>query len=282
MEMEKEISVGGRKIVYFEEGSGFPFLIIHGWALDPISYFFPFQKMLAGQGYRVILLTLPGFEKGESLSVCKTAKDYVDFILNFADELCIGKFSLIGHSMGGAIAIKLAAWHPERVQALILFSPGIMPFSEKHIWKHILFLMGFAGYMTVVKLTTFNVLLIFRLLKRLLLFFSGTKSGNTLKKIDCLITHWREYHYFFFKKGKITFAVFKNVVASGETADCLSKITSPALMVWGTKDFVYFLSRNFIKGITNHKVHIVAGVGHNIYQDNPEKAIELITDFIKQ
>jgi esterase len=59
-----------------------------------------------------------------------TAEDYVADALAVADALELGRFVLVGHSMGGSHAIVLAARHAERVQALVIVDVGPAVLAE--------------------------------------------------------------------------------------------------------------------------------------------------------
>lgn len=59
-----------------------------------------------------------------------TAEHYVADALGVADALDLGRFVLVGHSMGGSHAIVLAARHPERVHALVIVDVGPTVLAE--------------------------------------------------------------------------------------------------------------------------------------------------------
>ncbi|MEU4744690.1 alpha/beta hydrolase [Actinosynnema sp. NPDC023658] len=108
-------------------------IALHGWfgsaaAWQPItpyldgtrfSYFFPEYR---GYGARK---DVPGAH-----SIAEAAAD----VLALADELGLGAFSLVGHSMGGSVMQRVLADAPSRVRALVGISPvpaGGVPFDEQ-------------------------------------------------------------------------------------------------------------------------------------------------------
>jgi pimeloyl-ACP methyl ester carboxylesterase len=74
--------------------------------------------------YRIIALDLPGFgfstREAEDMSIA----GQVAYLRAFLDTLGIEKAILVGHSMGGAIAMAFVTEHAERVKALVLVSPA--------------------------------------------------------------------------------------------------------------------------------------------------------------
>ena len=76
-------------------------------------------------GFRVILPDLPGYGFSSKPENEIYSLDYFNTkIIQLLDALRIQSFSLIGNSLGGALALGLALSHPERVEKLILMAPG--------------------------------------------------------------------------------------------------------------------------------------------------------------
>ena len=80
------------------------------------------------QDFRVISFDLPGFGRSSRGNLPYTPENYVAFVRHLAVEQAWPKpFFLVGHSMGGAIALRYAARHPHDVAALVLVDvPGIL------------------------------------------------------------------------------------------------------------------------------------------------------------
>jgi pyruvate dehydrogenase E2 component (dihydrolipoamide acetyltransferase) len=115
--------VGGRKISYAGAGTdGEVILLIHGYGGDRNSWLF-LQEPLAAR-YRVYALDLPGH--GTS------AKDVGDgsigtlagAVTGVLDALGADRAHLVGHSMGGAVALAVAASAPGRIASLTLIAPS--------------------------------------------------------------------------------------------------------------------------------------------------------------
>lgn len=115
------------KIYYEVAGSGEPVLLLHGWAND-VETLRPLMGMVKEMGFRVYSVDLPGFGLSDTPEGPWGVDEYVNFVLKLLDELALDRVSIIGHSFGGRIAIKLAANDPIRINKLILVdSAGIKP-----------------------------------------------------------------------------------------------------------------------------------------------------------
>jgi pyruvate dehydrogenase E2 component (dihydrolipoamide acetyltransferase) len=115
--------VGGRKISYAGAGQeGDVVLLVHGYGGDRNSWLF-LQEPLAAR-YQVYALDLPGHgtsakDVGEgSLSVL------ADAVTGVLDALGAERAHLVGHSMGGAVALAAAARDPARIASLTLIAPS--------------------------------------------------------------------------------------------------------------------------------------------------------------
>ena len=103
-------------------GDGVPVLLLHGFGADLNSWMFT-QPALA-EGRRTFALDLPG-HGGSSKDVgAGDAARFTDAVEAALAALEIERVHLVGHSMGGAVAVSLAARRPERVATLTLIAPA--------------------------------------------------------------------------------------------------------------------------------------------------------------
>ena len=114
--------VGGRKISYAGAGQdGDVILLVHGYGGDRNSWLF-LQEPLAAR-HRVYALDLPGHGTSAK-DVGGGALDVLaDAVTGVLDAVGAGRAHLVGHSMGGAVALAVAARHPGRVASLTLIAP---------------------------------------------------------------------------------------------------------------------------------------------------------------
>ena len=111
--------INGLKINYRIIGEGKPFLILHGWGSQSAKW----QKvgeLLTSKGLKVIIPDLPGFGESEKPKTVWNLDDYCNFVREFIDFLNLDKFYLLGHSFGGALAVKCSLRFPEKIDKLFL------------------------------------------------------------------------------------------------------------------------------------------------------------------
>ena len=78
------------------------------------------QVEAIGEHNSAVALDLPGHGRSAGVEGLRTVTDYADFVAAFLDALKIKSAVILGHSMGGAIAMDLALRHSARVDALII------------------------------------------------------------------------------------------------------------------------------------------------------------------
>lgn len=117
------VEVGGRKICYAGAGSsGDVVLLVHGYGGDRNSWLF-LQEPLAAR-YRVYALDLPGHGTS-SKDVGDGSVDLLaDAVFGVLDAVGASRAHLVGHSLGGAVVLAVAARVPGRVASLTLFAPA--------------------------------------------------------------------------------------------------------------------------------------------------------------
>ncbi len=122
------VSIGGESVYYesphqlSEAAPGARILFIHGPGVDhrlfadQLRFFSPSQTPIA--------LDLPGHgqSRGEAL---EDVPDWASFLEEFIDTLSLAPVVLVGHSLGGAIALEYSIRHPRRVEGLALIGAGV-------------------------------------------------------------------------------------------------------------------------------------------------------------
>ncbi len=122
-----DITINGIKVNYIEEGEGDVILMLHGWASNAGLY--NSQINLLKSKYRVIALNLPGHGGSEEPPYPFSVDDFAKFTIDFLKEKGIDKCTLIGHSVGGRIIIKLLSYKEKTMfnKVVLIDSAGIKP-----------------------------------------------------------------------------------------------------------------------------------------------------------
>ncbi len=107
----------GVKIHYLIEGTGEPVVLIHG--LDSsarINWQAPGTIDALAKDHEVIALDLPGYGQSDKPpEPTAYGQQWVEDVILLLDHLKLQKAHIVGYSMGGVVALKLIAEHPDRV-----------------------------------------------------------------------------------------------------------------------------------------------------------------------
>jgi pyruvate dehydrogenase E2 component (dihydrolipoamide acetyltransferase) len=99
-----------------------PLLFLHGFGGDALTW--QYCLVAFASRFRVIALDLPGHGRSTLDVGNGTLAEMVDWVDEAMAALGIADAHLVGHSMGGKIAIALALAHPHRARSLSLISPA--------------------------------------------------------------------------------------------------------------------------------------------------------------
>jgi pimeloyl-ACP methyl ester carboxylesterase len=112
---------------YRVEGTGPDALMIHGWASSWRMWERPLNR-LASAGLRAWAIDLPGCGESDALNASNgwyTIAHLADAVEAFTERVGIESVVLVGHSMGGAIALEMTDRHSYSTRALVLVAPVV-------------------------------------------------------------------------------------------------------------------------------------------------------------
>ncbi|MGF6316817.1 alpha/beta fold hydrolase [Pseudomonas frederiksbergensis] len=122
----RTVQVGRRQIFISEMGTGYPLLMLHGGGAGASGLSNYSQNIEAlSRRFRVIVADMPGY--GQSTKGVDRKDPFGDLagaMLGLLDTLKISSAHLVGNSLGGACALRMALDAPGRVSALVLMGPG--------------------------------------------------------------------------------------------------------------------------------------------------------------
>lgn len=115
----------GRRVEAACVGSGPPLAFLHGWGMSPRPYLPGLTRLAQRAQRRIVALSLPGFGGTDPLPVGSQGISGMAAHLSAAIEALIPNepVDLVGHSLGGGVALRIAATRPDLVRTLTLFCP---------------------------------------------------------------------------------------------------------------------------------------------------------------
>ena len=256
------VDVDGVPIHYIERGSGpAAAVLIHGFLGHTYSFRYLIPELAKDR--RVVAVDLKGSgyssrpEKGD-YSLTEQAR----LVIRLMDKLGIDRASFVGHSLGGEVAMRLAANWPERVEKLVLAASvsgdRIPSLPVTPLIKPILWLIG-------------------RLFGRRIFrrqFYDPRKATK-----EVLEAYRRPLRI----KGT-GHAVYQTLRDMGrEKAVESSRITAPVLILWASSERIlprWVLSR-LRKRFPQAKVVAIERAGHLLLEEQPEQANRAVKSFLE-
>ncbi len=116
----KNLTLNGARIAYEERGKGTPVVLLHGWNATSKQWLHNLKAL--AQRHRVIAPDLPGHGDSEEGDLSCDLDGMADFLESFGKALRLAPFHLVGHSLGGCVALRYAATRPATVKKLVLVS----------------------------------------------------------------------------------------------------------------------------------------------------------------
>jgi pimeloyl-ACP methyl ester carboxylesterase len=118
----------GVKIAYLTKGKGEgePVVLIHGWLSSAaINWGLPGTIGQLAKDYQVIAMDVRGHGRSDKPTKEDAyGPELVEDVVRLLDHLKIEKVHIVGYSMGGIIAAKFIAKHPDRVKSAVLGGAG--------------------------------------------------------------------------------------------------------------------------------------------------------------
>ena len=118
------INVNGIRLAYERRGHGTPMVLLHGYPLD--HHLWDEVAPLLEDTFDLILPDLRGFGGSSAVDSFYAMEDIAADIAALLDHLKIEKAAIVGHSMGGYVALAFARLYPERVRGLGLVSSQVL------------------------------------------------------------------------------------------------------------------------------------------------------------
>lgn len=129
------VDVGPWRTRVLEVGAGDETIVLANGTSGHIEAWTQNVRALAEAGYRVVGYDYPGHGYTTLTDHDLEIAEYEQHLLGLLDALALDRVHLAGESLGGWIAAKFAAAHPERLQTVILSAPGGRVVGEQRVDK---------------------------------------------------------------------------------------------------------------------------------------------------
>ena len=237
-----------------------------------MSSVYTFRKIvpLLSEHFSIIAIDLPGFGRSEkSTSFIYSYENYGKLVAACIDFFRLEKVSIIGHSMGGQVALYTSQFVPEKIDKLVLLSSS--GYLEKaNRWKRYSSYFPLSGMVAryIINRNSVpdnlkNVLFDPSLITEELI----EEFGRPLKEKNFHKSLLRLLRY---REGDLTI-------------EQLKRIGTPALLLWGTEDNVVpiHIGIRLAEDLPNAKLITYERTGHLITEEKPEAISKEILTFLQ-
>ncbi|HEU4580746.1 MAG TPA: alpha/beta fold hydrolase [Polyangiaceae bacterium] len=252
-----------------EKGAGPSLLLLHGLFMDH-STWDPVGDALASS-YRVVAPDLPGFGQSEKPPENRFPygiNSFADAVLDLYAGLELGRAVLVGHALGGAVAITLAARHPELISRLVLVDALCYPARADLAHRVALApLIGGFAFKQLWGKSTFKAYL---------------KESYVSR--DARIPSARLEHYYeAFNTPAARASALATLRATRDTRSVvahIARISMPTLVLWGRDDTLYpaALGQRMSREIRDAGFQLL-DAGHMPHEEQPGAVAEAIERF---
>ena len=273
----RRLVIHGHERAYVKVGSGPVLLLLHGLGCDHTTWD-PVIDRLAEE-FTVIAPDLLGHGQSAKPRADYSIGGYANAMRDLLTVLDIETVTVVGHSLGGGVAMQFAYQFPERTERMLLIAPGgIGPEVTPAIRAVTLpFFRQWMGMLTLPGLRHVNGGLL-RLLSR-----SGLKRTHDLAEVAAIYDSFRDPA----ARAAIVHVVRAVIDWRGQIVTMADRAYLTAAMpmgvIWGTEDHVIPASHADIARqiAPAAEVELVEGAGHFPHRDHPEEVVRLMLDFVR-
>lgn len=264
-------NIGGQRVFYHRSGRGRPVLLIHGFAVSHYCW----RHVIPGlaEAHDVIAIDLPGCGESDrppAASYRYDAPAFMETVLGVLDALGLDRVSLVGHSMGGGVALYTAARRPERVDRLVVVDPLCYPYRMPPEGR--LLLLPYIGPALYRTLYTRGMV---RLYMR----------RQVYRDPELVTDEWVDYVWERLNRPggmEAAHASLRFCQAPSIVARTVRAIRSPTLVMWGADDRIFpsAFAPRLQADIPGAEASIVKECGHAPPEEKPEAVTRAVLGFL--
>jgi pimeloyl-ACP methyl ester carboxylesterase len=253
----KTIKVDGREVHYYTAGCGEPLVVVHGGGGDARTWRDNIIELSAK--YTVYAPDLPGYGGSQPLEGSYYIPELSRFIGRFAASLGLERFNLVGHSMGGGVALDYALKSPHKIKKLVLVSSLCLG-REIAFWVR---LFSIPAFLRSLGALTISVM---KGIKWLAERLNPAEFIMPLSPAAVTVG------------GNITTFKQQSVVLE----DRLAEVSVPTLLVWGARDPIVPVRHAYraAKVIPDCRVKVFQNRGHNVHREELEEFSNTLSGFL--
>jgi pimeloyl-ACP methyl ester carboxylesterase len=271
------VEIAGVRTYVADAGDGPPILLIHGYGDTADGW----RRVVPGllRDHRVVALDMPPFGRSDEPPKGKLLDFYSEFFPTFLDEVELDCATVIGHSLGGAVALRLAVENPDRVDRLGLVAPAGLGNAPPWWWHALTARALWQGALAIPSpLTT-------PLIRQGLKGFLALRLVADPSRLGSEIAHLVDMHGSRQDLSKLLAAGHACIDSyTGRLLEASMELEIPLWMLWGRKDGLVpsVHARAFARAHPDAKVHVLDDCGHYPHIEFPQRFNTLLRRWLDE
>ena len=265
------VEIDGVRLHYRDEGEGPVVLLLHA----NYSSLFMWEPWVGAlkDGYRVIRVDLPAHGlTGPEPQGNYTLERIQYLIESFIDSRGLKRFTLAGTSIGGTVAMRYTADHPERVERLVLISPGSL---EKRV-------RGRTQGADIPKAANMIAYVAPPAFTR---FMLENDYGDPAKVSDAIVDEW--YSMWRREGNRLAMIELLRQYVSGGVEEKIRSVKVPVLLIWGERNkrvpvSLAYETRDLLKKSPEVRLEVLPGIGHMLVQEAPLESAAVMRRYLDE
>jgi pimeloyl-ACP methyl ester carboxylesterase len=273
----REITLHGHRVSYRTAGSGPLLVLIHGIAGSSATWEEVLPRL--AERYTVVAPDLLGHGSSAKPRADYSLGAYASAIRDLLGVLGYERGTIVGHSLGGGVAMQFAYQFPERCERMVLVSSGGLG-HELHLLLRAAALPGAEWVLPLLCSSGVCDAVdgVARFLGR-----AGLRAGPDLDEI------WRSFVSLSDPDARQAFIHTVRTVIDirGQRASAGDRLylaaEMPTMIIWGEHDPLIPVAHAYSahERIRESRLEIFPNAGHFPYRDNPRRFVEVLVDFIQ-
>jgi 3-oxoadipate enol-lactonase len=267
---ERVFDAGDVRLGYFVAGDGPPLMLVHGLA-GGASNWSELAPRLARR-HRVLVPDLPGHGGSTALPAAHSLDPFVDRLASLAEHERVERSAVVGHSLGGLLALRLAVRRPELVRAIVLAASAGIRSATREAERYLAiaaFLRPATRYSRHRRAIASS-----RFLRNLVFGYFGASDPAAMPEgavhgfLAPLRTHTDT-------------ATARRALVRDDPRIDLERVQCPVLVLWGARDNQVTVTDAFeYARRLRAPLRMIADCGHLLIGERPDACADAIEEFL--
>jgi pimeloyl-ACP methyl ester carboxylesterase len=271
----KYVELHGDRVAYRDVGTGEVLVLLHGMAGSSDTWREVIPRL--SKHHRVVAPDLLGHGRSDKPRADYSLGAFAVWLRDLLDELGVTQATIVGHSLGGGVAMQFVYQHPDYCQRLILISSGGLGPDVGLVLR----MLSAPGAELILPVIAPQPVLTFGEKLRSWLSSQGIQSPRGAEV-------WRAYSSLADAPTRNAFLrTLRSVVDyRGQAVSALNRLNLtaelPVMAIWGGEDNIIPVEHARVAHAARagSRLEVLPGVGHWPQVERPAEVVELIEDFI--